>query len=219
MISCLGRVHRPARRACPQMDAMMARCRPRPTLEGAVDGHPREVHEGVAHRAGRHADQMVLRIGHPGEGHPLRLLQNGMTAEPVHDLAERRIGVQIGMVELAEDLLPRGVDGSRLSLFAQEEDGHRVDALAQVGARGLARRRAVGAYVDDVVGDLEGHAHAFAVSRQDVRQLLGTARVEHTVHGGGRYEGPRLVLEHPDVVALRALSLPDAYGLVELPLA
>ena len=89
-------------------------------------------------------------------------------------------------------------------------------ALAQVGARGLAGFDLDAGDVDDVVGELEGHADLLAVL--DQQRLVGFVRAgEDRAELAGRgHQRTGLVRYHGQVVLNRVLVRARADGLVQL---
>src|SRR5690606_21173587 len=99
--------------------------------------------------------------------------------------------------------------------LAQQQDRQGWYALAQVGARGLARVSFLGGQVNYVIGNLEGHANLFAVFAQHVDEFRGAA--ETSAEGArGRKERSGLVTDHLDVVLNDVIAFARADGFMQL---
>ena len=116
----------------------------------------------------------------------------------------QRLGVQgvIGQ-RAAEQLEQAGVVGRGRGLRHQHRQ--RGDALAEVGAGGLAGLGRVGGDVDDVVGELEGGADDLAVRRERLLDLGAGAAEAGAVAGRGGDEGTGLAGDDLEVVLERVL--------------
>ena len=139
-----------------------------------------------------------------------------MGAQALDDPGEHGGIVQVRGGQVGEDRLASGVELARGQCLAQQEDGHRVHALEEIRAGGLAGGLGVGGEVDDVVGELEGDADALAELLDDGLDP-GARTGEHgAVAGGDGDKRAGLVREHLDVVVNGVGARGATEGLVEL---
>ena len=152
---------------------------------------------------------------HPGT----TVIRNASSNYMVQDLCFylERLGVQgvVGQVGV-QQLQQPGVGGIRGGPRHQHRQGRH--ALAQVGARGLARLDRLRGDVQDVVGELEGRAHDLAVRRECTDHLLGGAAEVGAVPRRGGDQRAGLPGHDLEIVRQRVFARLGLHGLQDLPL-
>ena len=122
------------------------------------------------------------------------LLGRGVCGQGLDGAVQRRIGGEVGIHQLDEAL---GFGVAACRGLADEDGREGRDALPEISPGGLPGGLMVCGDVDDVIGQLEGHAHQLAVLDEGLDRGLGGAGEQRAVLAGRGDQGAGLALKEP----------------------
>ncbi|ELT43441.1 s-adenosylmethionine decarboxylase [Arthrobacter nitrophenolicus] len=185
-------------------------------LAGAVHHGQRKVAQRLLDHALGQRRQRGDRLVGPFPGHHPGLGRHGVRAQPGHGLGQRLVRAQVPVHQLEK------FDGGLVAVLGslpQEQHGQGGHTFAEVRSGRFAGLDLDPGDVDDIVGELEGHAHLLAVFHQ--HGFVGGIGLgkDGAELAGRRNQRTGLVSDHREVVLHRVLVRPRAHGFMQLPQA